>query len=310
MLKYSSCIAIGCLISASFAIAQSPIEVTYESNPQGHLVFYATNRNVATFTVKVMFRELVNGRADEPLPYLGTVPTGRSRLFSIKPERDGIHPRFSYNTRYASGCLENHPDTSVVYALPVPKGKEVLLSPLSYLGEKYGSGMTPEHWNATSFRVALNDTVVAARRGRVIEVRFQETAVRNNTSYDRNANTIVIEHKDCTHATYSVLNKALVSVGQLVEVGTPLALAGGEGYNSGPHFRFMVSYADVARMLSDEGTPNKPQIYYYFPLTFYTDEGRIRLPLTERPQGQLTAAHPDWLLVQEMGKRTAKKRKS
>ena len=88
-------------------------------------------------------------------------------------------------------------------------------------------------------------TVVAARGGTVTHLKINSTAGCGSSSCVNDANLIVIDHGDGTHATYLHLGGMTlasgVSCGGTVTQGQALAKAGTTGWSTGVHLHFQVS---------------------------------------------------------------------
>ncbi len=93
--------------------------------------------------------------------------------------------------------------------------------------------------NGTAF------TVVAARGGTVTHLKINSTSGCGSSSCVNDANLIVIDHGDGTHATYLHLGgmtlSAGVACGGTVTQGQSLAKAGTTGWSTGVHLHFQVS---------------------------------------------------------------------
>lgn len=120
------------------------------------------------------------------------------------------------------------------YILPYPSGDAYKVSqgncsPFTHIeAQRY----------AYDFEMDEGDSVVAARSGEVIET--EEDNQDDNGCPD--ANFVKIEHSDGTVAGYFHLTKngALVSKGDLVDQGDPIALSGNTGCSTNPHLHFIV----------------------------------------------------------------------
>jgi Peptidase family M23 len=292
------------LFSAAHAVSQQPfIKVSHEFTPQGNIVFHCDHSGFGNYTVKVEFSELSGGIADVGLPFYGTVSTGRTRLFTIRPQDQNVRPRFNYSFRFAAGCLTVKPDTALPYLLPVSPGKRANVGTLKYIGETLGSGEAPPNWNALLFKMESCDTVFATRRGTVTDIRADAVIKGSSLAFDRKDNFINIAHDDCTIGYYSVLKEVFVKPGQTVQAGMPIGIAGGDDYTAGAHTRFSVSYSDVKNILD---VPNSKGNSRFMPLLFWTKEGPQRI----FQSGQLyTSDHPEALIIKEMTKQELKKRK-
>jgi murein DD-endopeptidase MepM/ murein hydrolase activator NlpD len=85
----------------------------------------------------------------------------------------------------------------------------------------------------------IGTTIVASRAGRVVAV--QEAFVDGNGE-DLKENFVFIRHEDGTTSRYYHLmhDGALVSMGDVVRQGQPIALSGNTADSAGPHLHFDV----------------------------------------------------------------------
>ncbi len=100
------------------------------------------------------------------------------------------------------------------------------------------------------------ETVVAARGGKVVQVRVDSNSGGCDHSFSSAANYIVVDHGDGTSGLYLHLayNAANVKVGQVISRGEPLAISGETGLTCsdndsgpGPHLHFQVERSDAVQ---------------------------------------------------------------
>ncbi|WP_299276371.1 M23 family metallopeptidase [uncultured Psychroserpens sp.] len=126
----------------------------------------------------------------------------------------------------------------VDYELPFLKGKRYKVI------QAYGgrlSHRSDQSYYAIDFKMPIGDTVVAARRGRVIRT-VDHFTEHGGASYRDKANQILIYHDDGTIAFYVHLNTngVLVNLGDIVEAGQPIGISGHTGYSTTPHLHFVI----------------------------------------------------------------------
>lgn len=100
-----------------------------------------------------------------------------------------------------------------------------------------------ENRDAIDFALPEGTPVVAARRGKVMQVRGNFTENGTDPQRDRDrANFIRILHEDGSMAVYAHLkaNGVLVRSGQQVEAGQRIGLSGNTGFSTAPHLHFVV----------------------------------------------------------------------
>lgn len=129
------------------------------------------------------------------------------------------------------------------YVLPFPVGRTYRLVQ-GYCAPNPAWGH--HAWLAYDFDLAIGDTVVASRAGRVLAA---QDAFGDGTRVCGEENYVFVEHADGTVMAYIHLTHrgALVASGTEVEEGEPIGLSGDSGCSSGPHlhvalFRDRTSY--------------------------------------------------------------------
>jgi murein DD-endopeptidase MepM/ murein hydrolase activator NlpD len=135
--------------------------------------------------------------------------------------------------------VETDPDVSnYAYSLPYAKGTSYLLVQayeaklLSHRGEF-----------ALDFKMKKGTKICAARSGVVVEVTQDSKKGGIGRKYLSQGNHVIIKHDDGTYGNYWHLqhNGALVNVGDTVEQGRPIGLAGSTGYAMFSHLHFEVT---------------------------------------------------------------------
>ncbi len=164
------------------------------------------------------------------------------------------------------------PTPSSPYRLPWPGGESLNV----IQGNNSAFSHTGIEAYAWDFSMPTGSIIEAARGGTVRYLREDSNAGGGDVNlFGWAGNYLVIDHGDGTSGLYMHLmyHGALVSVGQKVQQGEPIALGGGTGFATGPHLHFMVertepgswydqslpvTFADVA---SDGGVPKQNQTY-------------------------------------------------
>ena len=118
-----------------------------------------------------------------------------------------------------------------LYILPFPAGKTITLSQ-SYCPANPAWGHN--NWFAYDFDTAIGDTIVAMRGGTVL---FTQGQYLDGNRAPGKENFVFIQHSDGTvvHYMHLTQNGPLVSPGQTVTQGQPIALSGDSGGSIGPH---------------------------------------------------------------------------
>lgn len=287
-----------CLISS----AQDGISVTYDQDNGGNYKFYSHNENYCTYTLEVNFQELRNLKWRIQIPFIKEINHGTNYLFTLEAGDPYQNSSFQYSIAYINGCMNPEINSEINYLLPVGKGKITKTFPIDYL--KINERTTePKDYYAVGFIMEEGDTIFAARRGVVCSLRDTSSLSYTGYVYSSDDNYIEIFQQDCSFARYQVLSKSLVIVGQHVEAGDPIAIAGGENYTTGIHVRFLVYYNDADQNQSRKGLDLNAKMACV-PLVFCTEEQQNQ----QLTVGNMyTGAQPDSIITQEMSKRELKK---
>lgn len=295
-------------VSAMSANAQSkstPIVINseYDKNDNS-LVISAEKKDSRMYTVVFTFQDVKNtlepGNKTVILKHDG-------EIFRLMPldEKQYAWAKFSY--RYFQGWIS--PDKineKVVYRLPYSTSKTIKVGGLYNINDRYFGGSDTENWKSFHNMMEKGDTIYAMRRGVVVEAVDKYGYSQNSDiSFSTQSNQILIEHSDGTMARYDVLDHGsfMVNVGDLVNPGDPLALAG--SYDSK---KYELKYYIFYWKWADSKVPshqNAKLISSYIDPVFATTEGDVRLA-----EGKsYTPIMNDRILTAEMSKRESKKLK-
>lgn len=164
-------------------------------------------------------------------------------------------------------------DSSYIYTLPFEHKKKV------FLIQGYESKMfSHKGERALDFKVKTSTKVCAARAGIVTGVRKDSDKGGLKPENLSDGNYISISHEDGSVAMYWHFQKegVLVNIGDTIQTGQLIGLAGNTGYSAFPHLHFEVQGYDAAGK------------YVQLPTRFYTKEGVIYL----RPGKFYRTLHP------------------
>jgi gliding motility-associated-like protein len=153
----------------------------------------------------------------------------------------------------------------ICYRLPFPTGQTYLCT----RGNNESSHTGNSRYAFDFQKLPEGAIITASRRGRVARIKQDSNEGGCNQSiYQYLANYVVIDHEDGTEALYLHIqqNGALVTQGQIVQAGTPIAKMGKTGYvcgTTGIHLHFEVRYISNKKSIpinfsdinSDNGVP-------------------------------------------------------
>jgi murein DD-endopeptidase MepM/ murein hydrolase activator NlpD len=152
----------------------------------------------------------------------------------------------------------NNDASSFAYSLPFEKGKCYLLV------QAYQSKLFSHKGEfALDFKMKKGSKICAARGGVVVEIKEDSKKGGVKMKYLSEGNHVIIKHDDGTYGNYWHLkhNGALVTVGDTIQQGQVIGLAGKTGYAAFSHLHFEVT---------TEFTPGQHQI----PTQFETKKGK------------------------------------
>lgn len=238
-----------------------------------------------------------------------TIAQGFGLVAKISPTFEDQKIDFRYSYTSVAGCKKNKVIQDYPYSIPLTSGQVSQLKELTYLGNEYGAYDPPRNWYAVEFGTEKGDTIIAARRGIVVDVISDKVSGKGdgNLSFSKEKNYLTIEHKDCSIANYAMFAKdgIFVKPGDYVEVGDPIGVIDGSGFTTGSHLRFSVYYYDLHPKFK-EGEQTDENFYYaYVLLQFRTKDGDRQIKKNE----EVEVIFDPELITHEMSKRELKKRK-
>ncbi len=303
-MKRNILLAILWLLISTLSFSQNPIEIKYDLDPVGSYIVYCNNSDFCTYTVTVDLLGVSNLKANVNLPFQAEVKPGNHKLFDLKPQTLNLPSTFKVHFTYFKGCTNPAVKLDFIYLLPVGKGKET--EAFEYEYESFSpKDPEPKDWYAAGFRMKSGDTVNAARRGIVsgmteaTEFQLSDYGIAGDDKF------IEIAHDDCSFGRYELLSGTFVRLGQSVEAGDPVGLAGGGKNIQGPQIRFSVHYNSEQRLGGNDDKSIIIRNYWaYVPLIFCTSESKH----TRLTKGQrYTGVQPDSVIMQEMNASQIKK---
>ncbi len=198
----------------------------------------AENRFDVPVGIRIQFDELVNVEPYPRPPVSAVVPAGRSKqivkLTVISPGSPGRFP-FKWSFTYGDPTARHHPATR--YRLPFGGTAKRILTQ----GQNGRFTHTGTSAYSYDFAMPIGTPILAARRGRVVEVNDGHTKSGVSPEFLDKANAVTLLHADGTFGTYAHLDPgAGVRPGMLVNVGDPIGFSGDTGFSTGPHLHFSV----------------------------------------------------------------------
>lgn len=252
-----------------------------------------------TQTVLIQFQTLENCSNASQTERIEVHQSGP--VLTLRPANDRKSVRCSYTYQVFDHAVDPKVDREFLYRLPYPALRKAKVnrtaSDVGLLSER-NRKKDPVRLLGYRFELVSGDTVYAARKGRVIEVKLpQNPEKRADRAYTRDQSKILIEHNDGTIARYGSVEDIQVKEGETVYPFTPLGLVSsidGKSY----FLNFSVYYR----------SSENPTEEHRFPLVYLTPRFAAEEGDTELSAGKSYAPRVDnALLTREMNKRERKK---
>lgn len=263
------------------------------------VVISADKEYPGTQTVVIRFSQLENCDNVSPTERIEVRQSGP--LLTLRPTDDRRYVRYAYSYQVFDHVVDPQIDREFLYRLPFSAdrrarvGRTVSDTRLLQGPDEKRKAVEPHGYR---FSLAPGDTVYAARKGRVIEVRLPKNPEkRSGLTYTRDQSKILVEHADGTVARYGSVEDIRVEVGETVYPFTPLGLASsfdGERY-------FLVF--NLFYRSSENSTEERLFPLVYHTPRFATASGDAVLVVGESYAPRVD----DALLSREMNKRERKK---
>lgn len=254
-----------------------------------------------TYTVIVNFSNLTN---TVPRQQFHTAKHFSGKLFTLSPINKEQGIGYSYRYTYIRGQLKPRYQPDFLYLLPYSDGVKVRATESTFLRATYFGDTTPEDWKAYRFHTREQQTVTAARKGRVIDlIDIHEQSELSGVSYTSQVNELTIEHEDGTLAIYRGFQKGSfqVKLDETVFPGTPLGLNSKYEDRSEFNVSMMVFYLKSIELDGGSSSLSKSKNYYGYITPYFHTMESASTQLTNRQE--YTAKADDGIRQKEMTRR-------
>lgn len=215
-----------------------PFKVHSHAVPGGQ-VLMAENKGPAPILATVRLPNPVNFAVDQSSPITLVVkPNEYIQITTMHIMNPVQGYRVATSYKFSIGDPDVAHDPNAMYQLPFLDGQTTTIG--QAWGGKITTHTTPDSRYAVDFTVPIGAPVLAARKGRVVDV--DQGFIEGGPNPLLEANHVLILHEDGTLGLYSHLdtNRITVTFGQSVEAGTLIGYSGNTGYSTGPHLHFSV----------------------------------------------------------------------
>lgn len=282
-----------------------PIEVSYVQNPTNNeTTFQYRNSGYCDYALQIEFVNLRGGDCGCVLPFVESVGTGGGNLFTLKPTQANQGISFGFGYKYQKGRLLTKPPQTLVYLLPFSVGRAHRAIQTQNMMELIG-GQKIVNFYGIAFEMQRGDTVFAARRGVVNEVKNQFEKHSDNVWFSSQTNDVEVFHQDGTFGKYNRFKKGTIVVqeGQTVEAGQALGIVADDAFENTTVVQFTVYYLAKSKAFKDNNYP-----FEYVKPSFCTQDNPAGAVLQQNAAYQ--SQWPEAVITQEMSKRALKKWKS
>ena len=291
-----------------FSFSQNDLEINYVENRDNSVSFNYKKRIPGTYFLTLDFKNLRNTRAKNRQSKKITNNIGS--LFNLRPNNDDEQIGFNYSYSYYKGNINSQVELNYPYIFPFKKDETIIPNELYEIENKYFNSKLPKGWKSYSFSFDEAQMVKSVRKGIVIEIKNNFVIdTLKKTDYYSDQNSIIIEHKDGTVATYKGFdkNKIKVYLGQTVYPQSNLGeLARFDSRNLYRLYLSIFFYKTVkGKSLNNISSSNDYEIYYLTP-KFFQNNNVIEIKSANKYKVDFNEKS----LFKEMRKREIKKWKA
>ena len=247
MKKYLCCIFI---ISSTFLVFQTQAqEVKITTKREGDLLkFYAHNTFPCPYQCKIVITKpslLKNSRIE---PYYGIIPPSTSQffLFEVRLKNAQVTPMNYSSTIVMGDPHQARHEDDYSYQIPYEHKKKFRVI------QGYDGAYSHKRQFALDFKMPEGTPICAIREGIVIKTKSDSNQGGKNQSFAKDANYVIIYHRDGTFARYWHLKfeSVTVKVGQRVNAGDVIGFCGNTGWSTTPHLHLVVEKPVYLKMKS------------------------------------------------------------
>lgn len=282
-----------------------PLLIKTETKANNSVDFFYTKTDPGNYLVSITLNSLSNCYTTAQKFINANGYSGK--LLTLTPDKADQGIGYGYKYTIIRGIFKPKIDTNFVYILPFRKGSSVYVAELGYLKSAFFGASTPSDWKSYRFSTEKEDTVLAARKGIVVDI-VDKYESEMGYAFTSKRNVITIEHPDGTIVYYNGLKKGniLVKIGQTVYPGSRLGVNSQYNKDSKFDIDFTIVYlkskdlenANEAKFETEKG-------YYGFvtPKFYVHDKGVVNLKSTQ--QAYIVSSTPD-LINRELTKKELK----
>jgi len=225
------------LLSTIEGKTQGFFMLTPETDSLGRVLLIGKNKLAGPISV-ILNCNIYDGIANKSLPDTEVIAANSEvRMLEISPDKEKTPVWLDFRYVITMGdYLNSAHNDSVIYLLPFKSRKCVRIL------QSYNGDLSHKEQNALDFDLNLGTPVLASRSGKVIYVKQDSKNGCPDQKCAGMANMIIVLHNDGTLGRYAHLKfgSALISVGQEITAGFPIAQSGNTGQSNRPHLHFDV----------------------------------------------------------------------
>lgn len=210
----------------------------YHENIDGKYQLYVDNDEFCPITIRISY-DLNNMQIKDSSAFF-VIPAHTKKFWinTISKKEMGKFS-FKYYTRAQFGDQSTvNYDKEFEYYLPYEKGAR------HRIFQGYDGKFSHKNQKALDFNFKSGTTICAARGGVIVDIIDEYSDGCGKPECAKFNNRIVVYHNDGTFGRYLHIQHkgALVSVGDTVKIGQPIAKSGNTGYSTRAHLHFSVCY--------------------------------------------------------------------